>query len=63
MDEKARENWKRWKAISDKIVSHKDYHYGHQNSFLLLKLVKFALDMMGHYNYLTYKKYRVLPKY
>jgi hypothetical protein len=48
-------NWKKWRAILDRIISSPGYRHGHKNARLLLSLASFAMSQLGHYNTLHWK--------
>jgi hypothetical protein len=45
-----RDGWQRWRNILDRIVSNKHYRYDDPQKFPYIKLMRFAQDMLGHYN-------------
>ena len=55
INEAAHQQWARWRVICDRITANRHYRFEDPQKHALLKMARFAQDMMGHYNYLTYK--------
>lgn len=53
MNEKPKENWKRWKEIMSRIIHNPKYRYPAPT--LLINLTRFARQEMGHWNTLVWK--------
>lgn len=46
----ASNEWKRWRAILDRIVSHPEYRYESEKKYPLIKLAQFASNELAHFN-------------
>lgn len=49
-----RAHWQRWRVVLDRVTSNPHYRYEDPQKWLLIKLARFAAEMMGHHNRLLW---------